>query len=70
MTCTMQGKTVRCSCGGQISPSGTLHPLSDFGCGYKGKDFIVNTEYAKHIIGYTGICMKCRTEGRFMLEEK
>lgn len=67
--CRMDGKTVRCSCGGQVMVEGSLHPLADLGFGFKGGKFVVEAKHnMKKVVGYSGICMKCRKQGQFVLE--
>lgn len=66
--CTKQGNSIRCGCGGQLSIGGTLHPLVDFGIGVgSDRKLIVDKTYSRRVIGYTGFCLKCRKEGRFLL---
>ena len=65
-SCHMDGKTVRCSCGGQVMVDASLHPLVDLGMGFRRGKFVVDKVYAKKIIGYRGACMKCRKEGNFL----
>lgn len=69
--CTKQGNSIRCECGGQLAVGGTLHPLVDLGIGV-GPDrrLIVDKTYSKKVIGYTGFCLKCRKDGRFLFKGK
>lgn len=63
-----RGKSIFCPCGGQVSCGGTIHPLSDLAIGFDGKGKPKLTGmYAKLVIGYKGICMKCQKEGNFIL---
>jgi hypothetical protein len=67
-TCTKQGNSVRCGCGGQLAVSGTLNPLVDLGIGVgPNRKLIVSKTYSRKVVGYTGFCLKCRKEGRFLL---
>jgi hypothetical protein len=66
--CTKQGNSIRCSCGGQVSVGGVLNPLVDLGIGVGAdRKLVVSKTYSKKVIGYTGFCMKCQKQGRFLL---
>ena len=66
--CKMDGKTVRCSCGGQVAVGATLHPLVDIGFGFVGSKFEVKVKHnMRKIIGYQGFCMRCQKDGDFFL---
>lgn len=67
--CTKKDNSIRCECGGQVAVGGTLNPLVDLGIGVgSDRKLVVSKTYSRKIIGYTGFCLKCRKNGRFLLK--
>ena len=68
LSCHLDGKTVRCECGGQVAVGATLHPLVDLGVGIVGgKPQVTVRHDMRRTIGFNGFCMKCHQEGNFFL---
>jgi hypothetical protein len=45
-----------------------LNPLVDLGIGVgSDRKLVVEKTYSRKVIGYTGFCMKCQKQGRFLL---